>query len=277
MTLFGRILFYLFISIHPIPALEWICTENTYPPDFPEQCTITVEYENYVCIAHTLTVESLPPLSLSGNHTMQTFKINFCQLSTLGQLPFSLPSSVELLDLSFNALSTFVLAFPLSANLKHLYLDSNPNLTEVHFGNSRTQQRLTSLSLRHNHQMKLTALPPHLTHLDLTDCHLFQSSVFPLVKSLTKLTHLSLADNQLERLPSLNENLRLEYLNLSNNRLTSMEEGWLTSSLHTLDLRSNRIQSVEFLRNKFLTISKQVSVISSTNDVIPLNTAISIS
>ncbi|CAF4469517.1 unnamed protein product, partial [Rotaria magnacalcarata] len=79
---------------------------------------------------------------------MQTFKINSCQLSTLGQLPFSLPSSVEILDLSYNSLSTFILSFPLPSNLKYLYLDSNPDLIDINFGSNRAQQRLIGLSLR---------------------------------------------------------------------------------------------------------------------------------
>jgi Leucine-rich repeat (LRR) protein len=159
-------------------------------------------------------------------------------------------------------LSTFVLSFPLPSNLKYLYLDSNPNLIDINFGNQRVQQRLITLSLRHNKKMKLSSLPPHLTQLDLTDCNLSeQSTILPLMKSLTKLTHLSLAGNQLERLPSINENLRFEYLNVSNNRLTLIDDGWLPSSLHTLDLQFNQIRSLEFLRNKFLTLN-QVGEIS---------------
>ncbi len=263
--LFGIIIFYLLYFINNSFSLEWNCAVNK-SPNSNEQCTITIVYQNLqheksVCIAHTLSIESLPPLSLSINHTMQTFKINFCQLSTLGQLPFSLPSSVELLDLSSNTLSTFVLSFPLPSNLKYLYLDSNPNLIDINFGNHRVQQRLISLSLRHNQKMKLSALPPHLTQLDLTDCNLTQSNILSLVRSLTKLTHLSLADNQLERLPSMNENFQLEYLNVSNNRLTLIEDGWLYSSLHILDLKFNQIRSLEFLKNKFLT-SNQVGEIS---------------
>jgi Leucine-rich repeat (LRR) protein len=223
-----------------------------------EQCTITVEYNNLqqekqVCIAHTLMIESLPPLSLSSNHTMQTFQINSCQLSTLAQLPFSLPASVEILDLSYNLLSTFALSFPLPANLKYIYLDSNPNLIDINFGHHRVQQRLIGLSLRHNKKIQLSSFPPHLTQLDLTDCNLLQSPILPLVISLTKLTHLSLADNQLERLPSMDESIRLEYLNVSNNRLTLIEDGWLHRSLRTLDLRFNQIQSLEFLENKLTT------------------------
>ncbi|CAF1510238.1 unnamed protein product [Rotaria magnacalcarata] len=222
---------------------------------FSEQCTITVEYlnrqnEKLVCITHTLTITSLPPLSLSSNHTMQTFKINSCQLSTLGQLPFSLPSSVEILDLSYNSLSTFTLSFPLPSNLKYLYLDSNPDLIDINFGSNRAQQRLIGLSLRHNKKMKLLSLPPHLTQLDLTDCNLQQSSILPLLISLTKLTHLSLVNNQLERLPSLDESVRLEYLNVSNNHLTYIEDRWLHRQLRILDLTFNQIQSLEFFKDK---------------------------
>ena len=224
------------------------------------QCTITVEYQHHqreekqVCIARSLSIASLPPPSFSSNHTMQTFKLNSCQLSALGQLPFSLPSSVERLDLSSNLLSTFVLAFPLPSNLKYLILDRNPNLIDMNFGPSRVQQRLIGLSLRHNKKIRLSSFPPHLTQVDLTDCNLSQSPLSTLVISLTKLTHLSLADNQLESLPSIDERIQLEYLNLSNNRLTSLDSRWLHRSLTTLDLQFNQIQSLEFLQNYYQTL-----------------------
>ncbi len=273
-----EIILFLLLFIDNSLSSEWNCTVNKNSIDkmkffsfsndqIYEQCTITVEYINQqVCIAHTLAITSLPPPSLSSNHTMQTFKINSCQLSTLGQLPFSLPSSVEILDLSYNSLSTFILSFPLSSNLKYLYLDYNPNLIDINFGNSRVQQRLIGLSLRHNKKIQLSSLPPHLTQLDLTDCNLLQS---PLLISLTKLTHLSLADNQLERLPSIDENVRLEYLNLSNNRLTSIEDGWLHRPLRTLDLKFNRIQSLEFLKTllKIISNTNQTSIYDNNDQV----------
>lgn len=239
-----------------------------------EQCTITVEYRNHqqeqqVCLAHTLTITSLPPPSLSSNQTMQTFKLNSCQLSALGQLPFSLPSTVERLDLSSNALSAFLLSFPLPSNLKHLYLDNNPNLTEVNFGNQRAQQHLIGLSLRHNKKMHLSSLPPRLTHLDLTDCDLSQSTVLPLLASLSNLTQLSLANNQLASLPPMDESVRLEHLNVSHNHLTSLDDRWLHGQLHTLDLRFNQIRSLEFLHNqvKITAASNQTSIHTESNPV----------
>ncbi|UJR37110.1 hypothetical protein I4U23_029814 [Adineta vaga] len=268
------ILFILLLIDHSV-SFEWTCTmyktsldtnNSKYLPFLNdqtyEQCTITVEYQNHhqqekqVCIAHTLTITSLPPPSLSSNYTMQTFRLNSCQLSTLGQLPFSLPSSVEKLDLSSNSLSTFLLSFPLPSNLKYIYLDNNPNLIDINFGNYRVQQNLIGLSLQHNKKIQLSSLPPHLTYLDLTDCDILQSSILPLLISLTKLTHLSLANNQLETLPLIiDENIQLQYLNVSNNRLTSIENRWLHQQLHTLDLRYNQIQSLEFLQNKFIITS----------------------
>ncbi|CAF5035607.1 unnamed protein product, partial [Rotaria socialis] len=89
--------------------------------------------------------------------------------------------------------------------------------------------------------MKLLSLPPHLSQLDLIDCNLQQSSILPLLISLTKLTHLSLVNNQLERLPTLDESVRLEYLNVSNNHLTYIEDRWLHRQLRTLDLTFNQI------------------------------------
>lgn len=268
-----KIFFILGLFIAQSSSSEWICTtissqfsSNNY---LNEQCTITIQYidieqEKHLCLTHTLTIASLPPLSLSTNHTMQMLKINFCQLSTLAQLPFSLPSTVETLDLSYNNLSSFVLAFPLPTNLRYLNLDSNPNLIEIDFGNPRVQQRLIGLSLRHNHHVQISSFPLHLTELDLTDCNLSQSSIFPLLISLTKLTHLSLANNQLEHLPSLNEHIQLVYLNVSNNRLTTIEDRWLDRSLQTLDLNFNQIQSLEFLQKKFTIFSNQVSALSYT-------------
>ena len=272
MMIIIELILFILLTIDKSLLSEWNCTIKANSSDrktsflfsndqFSEQCTITVEYINYkqekqVCIAHTLAITSLPPLSLSSNHTMQTFKINSCQLSKLSHLPFSLPSSVEILDLSYNSLSTFVLSFPLSSNLKYLYLDSNSNLIDINFGSYRAQRRLIGLSLRHNKKMKLLSLPPHLTQLDLTDCNLFQSSISSLLLSLTKLTHLSLADNRLESLPPLDENVQLEYLNVSNNRLTSIEDRWLYQQLRYLDLKFNLIRSLEFFKNKLNTISK---------------------
>ncbi|CAF1519480.1 unnamed protein product [Adineta ricciae] len=276
-----EIILFVLLFIDQSFASEWTCTTHQnslsrilLPNDrIPEQCTITVEYQNHqqekqVCIAHTLIITSLPPPSLSSNYTMQTFKLNSCQLSTLAQLPFSLPSSVERLDLSSNSLSTFLLAFPLPSNLKYLDLDNNPNLIEINFGNHRVQQHLIGLSLRHNKRIQLSSLPPHLTYLDLTDCDILQSSILPLLISLTKLTHLSLANNHLESLPLIiNENIQLEYLNVSNNRLTFIEDRWLHQQLRVLDLRSNRIQSLEFLQNKFKITStlNQTSIYTDEN------------
>ena len=247
---------------------EWHCTPlTTFRSDgglfsrstdsIPDQCTITVEYrhqhehEKQVCTAHTLTITSLPSPSFSPNHTMQTFKLNSCQLSGLGQLPFSLPSSVERLDLSHNSLSTFVLSFPLSSNLKYLHLDHNPNLIDMNFGHQRVQQQLVGLSLRHNRRIRLSSLPSHLTQLDLSDCHLPHSVLSTLLLPLSNLTHVSLASNQLERLPSIDERMQLDYLNLSNNRLTTLDNGWLPRHLATLDLRFNQIRSLEFLQQTF--------------------------
>lgn len=253
MLIFVSIVIFVLLHPHPIQSsLEWNCSF-----DFPvhkSQCLIAVEYrtnqgEKEVCYARTLALTSLPIYSFSSNHTMQTFRVNSCQLSSIGQLPFSLPSSVEQLDLSENSLSTFTLAFPLPSNLQTLILDRNLNLTTIQFGHPRLHQRLTRLSLKHNHQIQLSSLPTSLIELDLTDCNLSQSSLSTLLIPLKKLTHLSLPDNRLVQLPSLDESVRLEYLNLSKNQLTVMNEKWfIQHHLRSLDLRYNRIQSVEFLQ-----------------------------
>jgi hypothetical protein len=145
-------------------------------------------------------------------------------------------------------------------------LDYNPNLIDINFGNNRVQQRLIGLSLRHNKKIQLSSLPPHLIQLDLTDCNLLRTPILPLLVSLTKLTHLSLADNQLERLPSIDESVRLEYLNVSNNRLTFIEDEWLHGSLRTLDLKLNQIRSLEFLKDK-LTTTANTSMYDHNNPV----------
>ena len=254
---------FIFLLINNSRSLEWNCTEpkenllsNNH---IYEQCTITVEYlsseqQKQVCITHTLSIKNPPPLSFSSNYTMQTFKLNSCQLLTLSQLPFTLPSSLEKLDLSYNLLSSFTLAFPLPSYLKYLYLDHNPNLIDINFGHYRVQQQLIGLSLRHNKHIQLSSLPLHLTHLDLTDCNLFQSAILSSVlKSLKNLTHLSLADNQLKQLPLFNERIQLEYLNLSNNHLTFIEDRWLHKHLRNLDLKFNQIKSLEFFKEKLKT------------------------
>jgi hypothetical protein len=87
-----------------------------------------------------------------------------------------------------------------------------------------------------------------------------------LLKSLTKLTHLSLADNHLERLPTLDERIRLEYLNLSYNRLMYMEDRWLPRQLQILDLKFNQIRSLEFLKNRLMNESLKQDEVSRKFD-----------
>ncbi len=254
----------IFFLIDNSRSLEWNCVENKHVLISNEQCTITVEYlsiyqERQVCLAHTLAIKTLPPPSFSSNYSMKIFQINFCQLLSLNQLPFTLPSSVEKLDLSYNLLSTFTLGFPLPSYLKYLHLDHNPNLIDINFGQNRVQEKLISLTLRHNKQIQLSSLPKSLIRLDLTDCNLLQSSILTLLRSLTKLTHLSLGENQLERLPVLDERISLEYLNLSNNHLTFLEEKWLYKHLQILDLRFNQIKSLDFFPDQ-LKINNQTQV-----------------
>ncbi len=233
--------------------LEWNCTEKKHFLVSNEQCTMTMEYfsiqqEKQVCLTHTLAIKTLPPFSYSSNYTMKIFRIHFCQLLSLNQLLFPFPSSVERLDLSYNLLSTLTFSFP--SSLKYLILDHNPNLIDIHFDENYMEKKLISLSLRHNKYIQLSSLPRNLVQLDLTNCNLLQSSMLTLLRSLTKLTHLSLAENQLEQLPVLNKRIQLEYLNLSNNQLTLMEEKWLYKHMQILDLRFNQIKSLEFFKER---------------------------
>lgn len=247
---------YLIILINKNIVYGWNCTENKnflfLNDQYYEQCTITIEYislKSYkqICITHSLAIKTLPPLSFNTNYTMNTFKINSCQLLTINQIPFLLPTTVENLDLSYNLLSTFTLTFPLPSYIKYLRLDNNPNLIDINFGYNHAQQRLIGLSLRHNKHIRLSSLPPYLKQLDLTDCNLlFQSSILSSLRSLTKLTHLSLADNQLKQLPLIDKRTQFEYLNLSNNQLTYIDHSWLHKTLKILDIRHNHIESIEF-------------------------------
>ncbi|CAF2937286.1 unnamed protein product [Rotaria sp. Silwood2] len=257
---------FIFLLIHKSQSLEWNCTATKHylfsNDQIYEQCTIIIEYisleqqqQKQKCITHSLSIKALPPISILSNYTMHTFKIHSCQLLTLNQLPFSLPSSVENLDLSYNLLSTFTLSFPLPLYLKYLRLDHNPNLIDINFGYNHIQERLIGLSLRHNKHIQLKSLPLYLQQLDLTNCNLFESSILSILKTLTKLTHLSLADNQLKQLPLLDKRIQLEYLNLSNNHLTFIDNGWLHKSLKILDLKFNQIESLEFF-NELLKINQ---------------------
>jgi Leucine-rich repeat (LRR) protein len=244
----------IFLLIDNSQSLEWNCTENKHN-QISEQCTIIIEYislkqEKQICLTHTLLIKTLPLPSFSSNYTMKNVQINFCQLLTLSQLPFTLPSSLEKLDLSYNLLSTFTLSFPLPSYLKYLYLDHNPNLININFGHKRVQQKLLILSLRHNKHIQLSSLPLYLTQLDLTNCNLLQSTILILLRSLTKLTHLSLGENQLKQIPILNERIQLKYLNLSNNYLTFIEDRWLDKQIKILDLSFNHIKSLEFFQER---------------------------
>lgn len=256
--MFIVLLFLLIDHIHPF---EWTCTTETSPISLVnnEQCIILVEYlsidrrqQKQTCLTDRLAVRTLPPPSYSSNYSMKLFRMNFCQLMTLSQLPFTLPVSLETLDLSSNLLASFTLAFPLPSSIKHLYLDNNPNLIELHFGTKHVQENLHTLSLRSNHRLQFSSLPESLIQLDLTNCHLVQSTTIfsTSFQSLKNLTHLSLADNQLEHLPIFEERMHFKYLNLSKNDLTFVDETWLHNDLEILDLRFNQIQSVEFLKDR---------------------------
>ena len=246
---------FIFFFIDNIRSVEWNCQANEHSLRSNEQCTVTIEYlsiqqERQVCLTHTLAIDVLPFLS---NYSMKIFRINFCRLLTLSQLPLTLPSSLETLDLSDNLLSTFTLPFP----LKYLHLNRNPNLIDIHFG----EEKLIGLTLRQNKQLRLLSLPDSLIELDLTDCNLLQSSMLTFLRSLRKLTHLSLGENQLEQLPMLHARVQLKYLNLSKNHFTFLEEKWLDKHLHVLDLRFNQIKSLEFFKERLKINQTQVSVL----------------
>ena len=264
-----RIIIHLLLLISHGRALEWNCLRAPLESneDFlavREQCTITVEYlsshhERHTCTIHTLSVTSWP-VAYASNHTATRLRINACQLLTISQIPFALPSTLDELDLGSNLLSTVIVSSSWPSNLSSLRLDHNAHLVDINLTQGLLQgRRLTALSLRHNHFMQFVALPSQLTHLDLTDCNLFQSPVLGSLKSLAKLTHLSLANNALVRLPRLHERVQLESLNLSHNRLISVEGPWLDAPLHTVDLRFNDISSLDFLKSSKSKLETRVS------------------
>ena len=248
-------------------ASEWNCTivkrqpiapDRLFfdsPPTLVDRCTITVEYrlddnEQTVCTTETLSIPRLPTFlssSSSMNFTVHTLRIHACQLLTVNQLAFTLPTSLVELDLSANLLSTLSVSF---LPLKYLRLDHNPDLIEIDVD----EEHLIGLSLRHNPHLQLAALPRRLTQLDLTDCHLSHLTSLP---SLTRLTHLSLAANQFVRLPELDSRVQLQYLNLSKNRLTLLSHSWLSSSsLRMLDVRFNQIRSMDVLPARWKNTTK---------------------
>lgn len=256
-------------------ASEWNCTIVKRQPIAPDRlffdsrptladrCTITVEYrlddnEQTVCTTETLSIPRLPTFlsssSSSMNFTVHTLRIHSCQLLTVNQLAFTLPTSLVELDLSSNLLSTLSVSF---LPLKYLRLDRNPSLIEIDVDD----EHLIGLSLRHNPHLQLGTLPRRLTQLDLTDCHLSHLTSLP---SLTRLTHLSLATNQFVRLPELDSRLQLQYVNLSKNRLTLLSHSWLSSSsLRMLDVRFNQIRSMDVLPARWKNAEHVTAKVSS--------------
>ena len=262
--MFFFIIFLLINLSHSV--VEWNCNENK---QIQRQCTINIEYEfnqykKQICSIHSLTIHHYPTLT---NVPMKKIQINFCQLNSTQQIPLTLPVSVNELDLSDNNLGKFTLSFPLSAYLKVIRLDRNPNLIEFDFGPKNSHEQLRRLSLRHNHQIQLTDLPKNLIELDLTDCHLsLKPSILFALKSLRKLTHLSLANNQLKQINANRLPMQqLHYLNLSKNHLTIIDKHWLNKHLQTLDLSSNQIRSLEVF-DEFLLRRNQTLQLSLSNN-----------
>ena len=163
------------------------------------------------------TLEALKSGSLKGSKHIKLA----CGLTTFPEELFSLADTLEILDLTDNALSTLPEHFHTFTQLKILFLSNNA-FTHI----PAVLSKCTSLSMfgiRNNHIDTLdeNVLPTNLRWLILTDNHL--KTLPHSIGQLEKLQKCMLSGNKLESLPkSLAHCKQLELLRISANRLTTL-------------------------------------------------------
>jgi hypothetical protein len=167
------------------------------------------------------TLARLRAGQLTGTQRLQLA----CGLEEFPQEIFELADSLEILDLSGNALSQLPDDLPRLKKLRILFCSDNA-FTELPSVLGRCPQ-LTMIGFKANRIVRIApgALPPALRWLILTDNRLTE---LPLdIGACNQLQKLMLAGNQLRALPpALAQCRRLELLRISANHLTELPE-WL--------------------------------------------------
>lgn len=182
----------------------------------------------------------LKELHLSYNHLHVSKPMMF----------FSYLKSLQVLDLSYNQITSIIDSFP-NKNLLNLTLSHNA-IRDIHTHSFADLSYLTSLDLSYN---ALQVLPDHLfknnyklEYLDLTG-NSIKSLPEMIFQSLKKLKWLGLNDNQLYQIPdrTFASNMELEILHLSRNNIEKLNSKQLIGlySLKELNIKDNHLTDID--------------------------------
>lgn len=169
------------------------------------------------------TLEALRAGKLAGSRRLKLA----CGLSEFPREIFALADTLEILDLSGNALSTLPDDLPRLHKLRILFCSDN-HFTELPTVIGQCAQlEMVGFKANRIRQVPAAALPPKLRWLILTDNRI--AELPPEIGHCSRLQKLMLAGNQLRTLPAEMANCtRLELLRIAANRLTALPE-WLLS------------------------------------------------
>lgn len=169
------------------------------------------------------TIEDLRAGKLAGSRRLKLA----CGLSEFPREIFGLAETLEILDLSGNALATLPDDLPLLHKLRILFCSDN-RFTELPAVLGQCAElEMVGFKANRIRQVPAAALPPKLRWLILTDNQL--AELPPEIGHCTRLQKLMLAGNQLRALPAEMANCtRLELVRIAANQLTALPDWLLT-------------------------------------------------
>lgn len=185
----------------------------------------------------TTTLEQLRAGQLAGTRRLKLA----CGLSEFPREIFDLADTLEILDLSGNALSTLPDDFPRLSKLRVIFASDNPFTELPEVLGQCSQLSMVGFKASRIRKVSGNALPPLLRWLILTDNEI--DALPREIGACTQLQKLMLAGNRLRTLPEeLAACSRLELLRLAANQLSGLP-AWL--------LRLPRLSWLAFAGNPF--------------------------
>jgi Leucine-rich repeat (LRR) protein len=171
----------------------------------------------------TSTLEHLRAGQLAGTQRLTLA----CGLTEFPREIFDLSDTLEILDLSGNALSSLPDDLPRLTNLRTIFCSNNQFIELPEVLGQCTALSMVGFKANRIRKVSGASLPPNLRWLILTDNEV--EALPPEIGNCTQLQKLMLAGNQLRTLPvELAACSRLELIRLAANQLTELPV-WITS------------------------------------------------
>jgi hypothetical protein len=171
----------------------------------------------------TSTLEQLRAGQLAGTQRLTLA----CGLTEFPREIFDLSDTLEILDLSGNALSSLPDDLPRLTNLRTIFCSNNRFIELPEVLGQCTQLSMVGFKANRIRKVSGASLPPQLRWLILTDNEV--EALPPEIGNCTQLQKLMLAGNQLRSLPvELAACSRLELIRLAANQLTELPV-WIAS------------------------------------------------